>query len=99
MESQMEMINNKPTKKALQKEILKAYKRGERILDILVEYKRIYNLDDDETKRLVSKQIKEKMFQQEKLHKTVVTKQTRHLQVKPCKKSTIFDLDETTEFC
>lgn len=95
----MEMNNPKPTKKTIQKEILKAYKRGERILDVLIEYKRIYNLDDDETKRLVSKQIKEKMFQQEKLHKTVVTKRTRHLQPKPMKKSTIFDLDESSDFC
>lgn len=81
----------KPTKKALQKEILKAFKRGERILDILMEFRRIYKLDDEETKRLVSKAIKEKMFQQEKIHKTVVTKKTRYLVPKP---STKFDLDE-----
>ena len=81
----------KPTKKALQKEILKAFKRGERILDILMEFRRIYKLDDEETKRLVSKAIKEKMFQQEKIHKTVVTKKTRYLIPKP---STKFDLDE-----
>ena len=82
----------KPSKKTLQRQILSAYKKGERILDILVEYQRIYKLDPDETKRLVSKTIKDKMFQQEKLHKTVVTKQTRHLVVKT-KKSTTFDLD------
>ncbi len=64
----------KPTKKGLQKEILKAYKNGERILDILVEFQRIYKLDIEETKRLVSKSIREKMFQQEKLHKTVVSR-------------------------
>lgn len=84
----------KPTKKSLQREILKAYKKGERILDILMEFRRIYKLDDEETKRLVSKQIKEKMFQQEKLHKTVVTKQTRRLIAKKTFSTTNFDLDE-----
>lgn len=81
----------KPTKKALQKEILKEYKRGERILDILMEFRRIYKLDDEETRRLVSKTIKEKMFQQEKEHKTVVTRKTKHLVAKP---STKICLDE-----
>ena len=84
METQME----KPTKKALQKEILKYYKKGERILDILIEFKRIYKLDDEETRRLVSKPIKEKMFQQEKQHLTVVTKKTRHLVAKKKQSST-----------
>ena len=82
----------KPCKKTLQRQLLSAYKRGERILDVLIEYQRIYKLEPDETKRLVSKAIKDKMFQQEKLHKTVVTKQTRHLVAKT-KKSTTFDLD------
>ena len=80
----------KPTKKFLQKEILKAYKRGDRILDILIEFRRIYKLDDEETKRLVSKQIKEKMFLQEKTHKTVVTRKTKYLVAKP---STKINLD------
>ena len=84
----------KLSKKTLQKEILKAYKQGERILDILIEFKRIYNLDDDETKRLVSKPIKEKMFQQEKQYKTVVTKRTKHLVVKKSLPSTKFNLDD-----
>ena len=76
----------KPTKKALQKEILKAYKRGERILDILMELQRVYKLDEEETRRLVSKQIKDKMFLQEKEHKTVVTRRTKHLVAKPSTK-------------
>ena len=82
----------KPSKKSLQRQLLSAYKKGERILDILLEYQRIYKLEPDETKRLVSKAIKDKMFQQEKIHKTVVTKRTRHLVAK-IKKSTTFDLD------
>lgn len=82
----------KPSKKTLQRQLLSAYKRGERILDILIEYQRIYKLDPDETKRLVSKAIKDKMFQQEKIHKTVVTKRTRHLITKT-KKSTTLSLD------
>ena len=90
----MEGIMEKPTKKILQKEILKAFKRGERILDVLMEFQRIYKLDEEETKRLVSKSIKEKMFQQEKLNKTVVTKRTRHLVAKKSVKTTNFDLDE-----
>lgn len=81
----------KPNKKTLQKDILKAYKRGERILDVLMEMRRIYKLDDEETKRLVSKPIKDKMFQQEKEHKTVVTRRTKHLVAKP---STKICLDE-----
>lgn len=82
----------KPSKKLLQKQILAAAKRGERILDLLVEYQRIYKLDPEETKRLASKAIKEKMFQQEKFYKTVVTKQTRHLVAKKTR-NTDFDLD------
>lgn len=82
----------KPSKKLLQKQILAAAKRGERILDLLVEYQRIYKLDPEETKRLASKSIKEKMFQQEKIYKTVVTKQTRHLVAKKTQKKD-FSLD------
>lgn len=82
----------KPSKKLLQKQILAAAKRGERILDLLVEYQRIYKLDPEETKRLASKAIKEKMFQQEKIYKTVVTKRTRHLVAKPTQKKD-FNLD------
>ena len=88
----------KPTKKILQKEILKAYNKGERILDILMEYQRIYHLDEDETKRLVSKSIKEKMFQQEKIHKTVITKRTRALAKNVVKKTTNFELDDDFVF-
>lgn len=93
----MESLMEKPTKKTLQKEILKAYKRGDRILDILVEFQRVYKLDEDETKRLVSKSIKEKMFIQEKLNKTVITKRTRHLVLKKSSKTTNFVLDEDDE--
>lgn len=88
----------KPNKKFLQKEILKAYKKGERILDILMEFQRIYKLDEEETKRLVSKSIKDKMFQQEKINKTVVTKRTRHLVNKKSVKTTKIDLDDDNEF-
>lgn len=82
----------KPSKKLLQKQILAAAKRGERILDLLVEYQRIYKLDPEETKRLASKTIKDKMFQQEKIYKTVVTKRTRHLVAKKTQKKD-FSLD------
>lgn len=86
-------MNKKPSKKLLQKELLVAAKRGERILDLLVEYQRIYQLDVEETKRLVSKAIKEKMFQQEKIYKTVVTKRTRYLLNKKPGTSTKIKLD------
>ena len=88
----------KLTKKTLQKEILKAYKKGERILDVLLEFQRIYGLDEEETKRLVSKSIKDKMFQQEKLNKTVVSRRTRTLVGKKSVKTTKFDLDEDEDF-
>ena len=88
----------KLTKKTLQKEILKAYKNGERILDVLLEFQRIYGLDEEETKRLVSKSIKDKMFQQEKLNKTVVSRRTRPLVGKKSVKTTKFDLDEDEDF-
>ena len=83
----------KTLKKQLQKELLAAAKRGERILDLLVEYQRVYNLDTQEAKALVSKAIKDKMFQQEKQYKTVITKETRHLVYKKLKPSTNFELD------
>ena len=86
-------MNKKPSKKLLQKELLTAYKRGERILDHLVEFQRIYNLDIEETKRLVSKAIREKMFQQEKSYKTVLTKRPRHLLNKKPTSSTKIKLD------
>lgn len=84
---------NKSLKKKLQSNLLLAYKRGYRILDILMEYQRIYKLDSYETSKLINKNIKEKMFQQEKQYKTVVTKQTRHLVPKKKPKLSEFDLD------
>ena len=83
----------KTLKKQLQKELLTAAKKGERILDLLVEYQRVYKLDTQEAKALVTKAIKEKMFQQEKQYKTVVTKGTKHLAYKKLKPSTNFELD------
>lgn len=83
----------KTLKKQLQKELLAAAKRGDRILDLLVEYQRVYKLDTLEAKALVSKAIKDKMFQQEKQYKTVITRGTRHLAYKKLKPSTNFELD------
>lgn len=83
----------KSLKKKLQSNLLLAYKRGYRILDILMEYQRIYKLDSYETSKLINKNIKEKMFQQEKQYKTVVTKQTRYLVPKKKPKLSEFDLD------
>lgn len=86
-------VVEKTLKKQLQKELLAAAKRGERILDLLVEYQRIYKLDLQETKALVSKAIKDKMFQQEKQYKTVVSRGVKHLAYKKLKPSTSFELD------
>lgn len=83
----------KTLKKQLQKQLLAAAKRGERILDLLVEFQRVYKLDAQETKALVSKSLKDKMFQQEKQYKTVITKETRYLAYKKLKPSTNFELD------
>lgn len=79
-------------KEELQKDLLKAYKNGTRILDMLVEYQRLYQLEGDDVKRLLTKKLKEKMFEQEKEYKTVITRKTKHLKIKPSKKK-ISDLE------
>ena len=82
-------------KKELQKDLLKAYKGGTRILDMLLEYQRIYQLEWDDIKKILNKNLKEKMFEQEKHYKTVVTKRTKKLVKKQkTRKYTKIDLDD-----
>lgn len=69
----------KNLKKTLQKELLDAYSKGQRILDFLLEYQRVHGLEPEEIKKLVTKTVRTKMFEQEKQYKTVLTKATRHL--------------------
>ena len=81
---------NPDFKKELQKDLLKAYKNGTRILDMLLEYQRIYHLEVDDLKKLINKNLKEKMFEQEKGFKTVVSRKRKA--VKP-KKKNFSDID------
>lgn len=83
---------NPEFKKELQKDLLKAYKNGTRILDMLVEYQRIYHLETDDLKKLINKNLKEKMFEQEKAFKTVVSRKRKAVKPKKNKFSSI-DLD------
>ena len=68
---------NPDFKNELQKDLLKAYKNGTRILDMLLEYQRIYHLEVEDLKKLINKNLKEKMFEQEKEFKTVLSRKPR----------------------
>ena len=68
---------NPEFKNELQKDLLKAYKNGTRILDMLLEYQRIYHLEVEDLKKLINKNLKEKMFEQEKEFKTVLSRKPR----------------------
>lgn len=68
---------NPEFKNELQKDLLKAYKNGTRILDMLIEYQRIYHLEVEDLKKLINKNLKEKMFEQEKEFKTVLSRKPR----------------------
>lgn len=58
-------------KRDLQKQIIIEAKKGERILDILLEYQRKFNLSTEETYKLVNPEILELMKEQELKYNTV----------------------------